>query len=307
MAAAGTANLPSLAEEPTLRTALAVGGLGGIALFVARFVSQVRALCAATCMHIPACLPVPCLHDCDMRSAPPGELLNPYARISRPAAQANTGEQPAEEDQGQPAAAPGRQQSPAPARSPSPGAAARLAVAAERADELSAQAREMRAALEDVSRSLAAVREARQAAAQQLAAAASAGAQAPQLTEEEQAAAELRAVSWGGGLIKDGRLGGVCSTDSGATPLGAAAPGCQPRPTTPRHPAALPPCRSARRRRRRLRGWRQMPASSRCWMSWRRSSGLWTWWVLACPWHAPLGPTLPLVSACPRVPAWLYS
>lgn len=90
---------------------------------------------------------------------------------------------------------------PPPTRSPSPASAARLALAAERAEELQDQARKLRAALDDVSQSLAAVRQARQVAQEQLESAAEAGLPLPQLTPEELEAAELRAVraGWLGG------------------------------------------------------------------------------------------------------------
>lgn len=84
---------------------------------------------------------------------------------------------------------------PPPALQADPASAARLALAAERAEELQRQAKKLRSALDEVSQSLAAVRQARQVAQEQLVAAAAAGEPIPLLTPEEQEAAELRAVS----------------------------------------------------------------------------------------------------------------
>lgn len=84
---------------------------------------------------------------------------------------------------------------PPPAPQADPASAARLALAAERAEELQRQAKKLRSALDEVSQSLAAVRQARQVAQEQLVAAAAAGEPIPLLTPEEQEAAELRAVS----------------------------------------------------------------------------------------------------------------
>lgn len=127
---------------------------------------------------------------------PPPERPDPARSPSPPPAPAGSASPPpAPAGSASPPPAPAGSASPAPApvRSPSPASAARLAVAAERAEELQDQARQMRTMLEEVSRSLAAVRQARQVAQEQLEAAAEAGLPL-QLTQEELEAAELRAV-----------------------------------------------------------------------------------------------------------------